>query len=338
MMKKLIYFAIILIASCTNQQTNECKFPVLKGDYLGQTLPGDSAELFAPGIISSGMADRDIAISPDGKELFFNRTIGNTDYFTIFHTQEINGIWTEPEIFTYCKDVRYQNTEPFISHDGQKLFFVSNRPISGDEKSSYDIWVSDKDENNNWTEPYNLGEPINTDQNEFFPTLTLDGTMYYNHFDPELKSEFIYRSKLVDGKYTTPEKISEKVNGGRARFNAFISPDESFIIIPTFGLPDSYGKTDYYIVFRDENDNWSDPINMGDQINSTNGQEWSASLSPDGKYLFYMSAKIPENNLSITEFTSNNFYELHNSPQNGFPDIYWIKSDFIEDLRLQAKF
>lgn len=336
-MKNLFYLAIILIASCTNTSTSECKFPELTGEYLGQCLPGDSSVLFAPGIISTGMADRDIAITPDGKELFFTRTIGSSGLFTIFHSKVENGKWTKPEIFEFCNDVRYQNTEPFISPDGNKFLFVSNRPVTGDEKSSYDIWVSEKDENKIWTKPYNIGEPVNSNQNEFFPTLTVDGTIYFNHFDTIQNQEFIYRSKFVDGKYSRPEKLNEKVNGGRARFNAFISPDESFIIIPTFGLPDSYGRTDYYIVFRDEQDNWSNPINMG-QINSADGQEWSASLSPDGKYLFFMSARIPEDNLTITEFTYDNFYDLHNSPQNGLSDIYWIKSDFIEELRLQAKF
>lgn len=336
-MKNLSFLLLLLIAFACVEQKEECKFPELKGEYFGQILPGDSAVLFAPGIISTGMGDRDIAITPDGKEIFFTRVIGNSDYSTIFYTNEINGKWTKPEVFEFCKDVEYKYTEPFVSCDGKKLFFISNKPnVEGQE--SYDIWVSEKDGNNNWTEPYNLGEPVNTDQNEFFPSLTSDGTLYYNHFDPESKAEFIYRSKLVDGQYTTPEILSEKVNGGRARFNAYISPDESFIIVPTFGLPNSYGATDYYIVFRDEQDNWSDPINMGDKVNSANGREWSASLSPDGKYLFYMSAKIPENSKDMKEFSADNFYDMHNSPQNGFSDIYWIKTDFINDLRKQAKF
>lgn len=335
-MKNLIYAALVFIVSCTSQNS-EYHFYNLSGDYLGQSLPGDTAVLFAPDIISTGMADRDIAITPDGKEIFFTRKIGASDHFTLFHTKEVAGKWTKPKVFKYCKDVRYRNTEPFISADGKKLLFVSNRPVNGVEIASYDIWVSEKDEKNNWKEPYNIGEPINSEQNEFFPTLTKDGTIYFNHFDTVLNEEFIYRSKFIDGIYTSPEKLNEKVNGGQARFNAFISPDESFIIIPIFGLPDSKGRTDYYIVFKDEQDNWSDPINMA-QINSDDGQEWSASLSPDGKYLFFMTAKIPDNNLTITEFNSENFYDLHNSPQNGLSDIYWIKSDFINELRLRAKY
>ncbi len=336
-MKNLLYLAIILLAACTNQELNHDTFLELSGEYLGQKTPGDSAVLFAPGIVSSGMGDRDIAVTSDGKEIFFTRVIGNSNYFTIFHTQEINGKWQKPDVFKYCRDSRYKYTEPFVSHDGKKLLFVSDMPVK-DSIISYDIWVCEKDEENNWKEPYNLGEPVNTEQNEFFPTLTIDGTIYYNHFDSEARSEFIYRSKLVEGKYTEPEKLNEKVNGGRARFNAFIAPDESFIIIPTFGLHGSFGGTDYYIVFRDQDDNWSDPINMGAQVNSEGRQEWSASISPDGKYLFYMSEKVLESAIYKSDFSASGLEKLHNSPQNGYSDIYWIKTDFIEDLRKQAKF
>lgn len=336
-MKELLYLALLIFVSCTNQTEKKSDFPDLRGEYLGQTVPGDSAELFASGIISTGMADRDIAITPDGKEIFFTRTIGTSGRFTIFHSKEVHGKWTKPDVFEFCKDARYKYTEPFVSSDDKKLLFVSNKSVA-DSVASYDIWISEKDENNNWTQPYNLGEPVNTEQNEFFPTLTANGTIYYNHFDSEAGDEYIYRSKLVNGKYTIPEKLNKKINCGRARFNAFISPDESFIIIPAFGMPDSYGATDYYIVFRDKEDNWSYPINMGNQVNSSNGQEWSASLSPDGNYLFFMSARIPENSLKISEFTSDNFNEMHNSPQNGLSDIYWVKSDFIGKLRMQAIF
>jgi len=337
-MRNLFYLFAILIVSCTTEVTDKDQFQKLTGPYLGQELPGDSAVLFAPHIVSSGMADRDITISPDGKELFFTRILGGFTYNTIFYTKQMNGIWSKPEVFKYCTDARYKYTEPFITIDGEKLFFASNKPVNGKEPASFDIWVCEKNENNEWGEPYNLGEPINTDQNEFFPTLTADGTIYFNHFDAELNDEFIYRSKLVDGEYTSPEKLCEKVNAGQARFNAFIAPDESFIIIPTYGMPDSKGATDYYIVFRDEYDNWSNPINMGEQINSENGQEWSASISPDGKYLFYMSAKIPEEQINTKDFSSDLFDQIHNSPQNGLSDIYWVSTDFIKELKKQAKF
>lgn len=51
------------------QSTNE--FPVLKGDYLGQPLPGDSAVIFAPGIVSvNGRSEYGVSFSPDLEEIY----------------------------------------------------------------------------------------------------------------------------------------------------------------------------------------------------------------------------------------------------------------------------
>ena len=46
-------------------------FSDVKGPYLGQKPPGMTPQVFAPGIVSTGLNTRDIAITPDGKHLFF---------------------------------------------------------------------------------------------------------------------------------------------------------------------------------------------------------------------------------------------------------------------------
>lgn len=334
MKKNLIYLIFFLIAiACTNNNTEI--FPVLTGDYLGQNLPKDSAVLFAPGIVSTGMADRDIVVYPDGSEIYFCKNIKNFKFSTIFYTKQLNGVWTKPKVLEFATNPKFKYIEPHISPDGSKFFFASNMDIEGIDPGIMNIWISDRTENG-WGEPYSIGAPITTNTDQYFPSVTKDGTLYYTSED-STNEEFIFRSKLVNGIYQEPEKLPLQVNGGRARFNAQISPDESFIIVPTFGYPDTYGATDYYIVFRNENDTWSEPINMGNQVNSANGQEWSASISPDGKYLFFMSARVSE--IEIEGEINLEFYDkMHNSPQNGLSDIYWISTDFIEDLRGVAVF
>ncbi len=335
-MKNLSFLLLILIAFACVEQKEECKFPELKGEYFGQTLPDDSAILFAPDIISTGAGERDLTFMPDGKEIYFCREVGNFKFTTIFVTKLVSGTWTKPEVVEFCKNSEYLYFEPHISPDGKKFFFVSNMPVDSGKIGTEDIWVADR-EGDKWGTPYNIGEPINTDSREYFPTTTYDGTIYFTHFDPESRSEFTYRSKLIDGKYAEPEKV-DGVNLGRARFNAFISPDESFIIIPTFGLADTYGATDYYIYFRNENDEWSEPINMGPTVNSADPKEWSPSISPDGKFFFFMSARISDNRSNLGELSAEKFYKLHNSPQNGNSDIYWVSTDFINDLKKDAVF
>ena len=76
--KTLIKVSICILLLCTackpsKQDLTPYGFipPGLTGDYLGQIAPGDSAVLFAPGIMSTGMATRDVAISRDGNEIYF---------------------------------------------------------------------------------------------------------------------------------------------------------------------------------------------------------------------------------------------------------------------------
>lgn len=101
-------------------------------------------------------------------------------------------------------------------------------------------------------------------------------------------------------------------------------------------MPDSFGATDYYISFRDSLDNWSHPVNIGPEINSTYSREWSASVSTDGKYLFFMSDRMLSTGLG--KLSTESLQNFHNSPQNGSSDIYWISTSVIEQLRANAKF
>lgn len=331
----LIFLLAIGLFSCTSISRGLRNTAALTSDYLGQNHPKDSALLFAPGIVSTGTNERDLAVTADGKEIFFCREVGGFKYNTIFHSSQVNGKWTSPEVLEFCRNAAYKYLEPHLSPDGNRLYFVSNMATGSSKEENFDIWVSEK-KNGMWSQPYNIGAPINTKSKEFFPSVTTNGTIYYTHLDTAAKDEFIYRSRCINGVYQQPEKLGSNVNMGKARYNALIAPDESFILVPAFGMPDSFGGTDYYIVFRDSSDRWSKPINMGSNINSENPKEWSASLSSDGKYLFFMSARMGKDYLN--ELTAESINRFHNSPQNGNTDIYWISTSVIEKLRKTAVF
>lgn len=338
-MKSISYSTFIIITvsitSCLSYHNKFNKTCKIQGDYFGQAPPGNTAKLFAPDIISTGMNERDFAISQDGNEIFFSREAGNFRYTTIFYTQRVNNIWNTPEVFEHCINPTYKYIEPHLSLDGKKLFYISTMPNDSSSFTDEDIWVSTKEEGK-WTKPQNIGLPVNTESKEFFPSLTKDGTIYFTHLDSVVNEEFIYRSRFLKGKYQQPEKLGSNVNIGKARYNAFIAADESYIIIPAYGMPNSFGGTDYYISFRDSLDNWSNPINMGSEINTNNPNEWSASISSDGKYIFFMSARMGYNKLNKLSYQS--LQKFYNSPQNGNTDIYWISTSFIDELRIKAKF
>lgn len=334
--KKIFIFyllAILFITSCTlkGKSKDTESFPALSGSYLGQTPPGDEPELFAPGIVSTAMYTRDITMTPDANEIYF--CISALGYNLIFYTKQADGTWTEPEPAPFISDFQYMYYEPHITADGKRMLFLSNMVDKDSVQGDQDIWVVDR-VGDDWGKPYNLGAPVNSEGSEFFPSTTKNGTLYFTRQPKGDRNNYIFRSRLVDGKYSEPEKLGPQVNCGTARYNAFVDPDERFIIVPAAGMKDGFGGTDYYIVFREENGNWRRPVNLGDKVNQARGREWSPYVSPDGKYFFFMSSRTKKGDTSKEAIPSYRMLkELMNGPGNGNSDIYWMKADFLLALK-----
>lgn len=307
------------------------------GPYLGQTPPGAMPQLFAPGIVATGMQTRDFTMSPDGREIYFCVILGQYKLSNIVGCRLENGRWSAPFVVPGLDQPGVHYIEPHISPDGKKFFFASNRPVAGKEfkERDEDIWVMER-RGNGWGEPKNLGAPVNTPGGEFFPTTTLDDTLYFTGPDAGGKGEAIYRSRWVDGRYAAPEKLPPQINAGQARYNAYFSPDGNLAIVPAWGLPGSVGGCDYYAVFRNADDTWSEPVNLGAAINTPASDEHSASLSADGKYFFFMSSRMPAREAMPAQLTYDYIAGLHRSAPNGNPAIYWVDAAFIEKLRPQA--
>ncbi len=335
----IMVISVAFLFSCngtTESTETEPSFPVLSGPFMGQTLPDSVPELFAPGVVSTGMFTRDMAISPDGKEIYFCVAIGNYAYSTILYTREVNGSWLPPEIVPFSGGPGVMDFEPALSADGSKLYFLSNRPDGDEPVGDQDIWVVERGDSGDWGLPENLGEPVNTDGGEFFPSLTKDGTLYFTRNEKGSSLNQIFRSRWVDGAFQEPELLPIQVNCGTNRFNAFVAPDESYMIVPAVGMPDAYDGVDYNIVFRDQNDRWSEPINMGAQVNSDNARGWSPYVSPGGEVFFFMATRT--NEIEEADWNYQNLKALNDSPGNGNADIYWVDAGFFRVLKEKARF
>jgi hypothetical protein len=338
---KCLFITLILafLFSCNGSiapDPDSGKFPEPSGPFLGQALPDSIPELFAPGVVSTGMFTRDVAITPDGKEIYFCVAIGNYTYSTILYSREVDGKWQTPKIVPFSGGPGVMDFEPALSADGKKLFFLSTRPDGDEEVGDQDIWMVERDGLGEWGLPRNLGEPVNTDGGEFFPSLTRDGTLYFTRNAKGSALNQIFRSRWADGAYQEPELLPEQVNCGTNRFNAFVAPDESYMIVPAVGMPDAYDGVDYYIVFRDEDDRWSNPVNMGELVNQDNARGWSPYVSPGGEAFFFMATRTRE--IEENDWTYETLKELNDSPNNGNADIYWVNAGFIRMLKEKTQF
>lgn len=311
----------------------QAAFPVLKGEYLGQAPPGAEPALFAPGIINTGMFTRDITMTPDGREIYYCITAPRGQFGVIMVTHEGPAGWSRPEVAPFSGNPDYVDIEPFITPDGEQFYFVSTRPASGTgEAIKADIYVMARTADG-WGPPRNLGSPINTELGEYFPSVTRDGTLYFSRTLADGRN-LLFRSQLHEGAYAEPEQLPEQVNSGRAQFNAYIAPDESYLIVPVWGRDDSMGQTDYYVCFRNPDDTWMDPIQLGDRINTAGGGEYSPYVSPDGRFFFFMSSRGWFDSPDCPSVLTYDFLQrIQSGPENGNASIYWISADFIRALK-----
>ncbi len=298
-MKRLIgFFAffIFFIIACTANPTSPLS------DI--QTPPGTVPELFAPGIVSTENHEGSLIVTPDGKEIcyvVFLHTEGITQIYCMRYT---DNQWSEPILLPISG--QYEDAYLAIHPDGSRLYFQSNRPIdSSISLYEYNIWYSDRI-GNSWAEPKPMGRPINGLGNLSGPSVTSDGTIYFTLMVG--RSNDLYRSEYINGEYQEPERLPDAVNAVYQQFDSYIAPDESFLLFCAYERDDSYGGVDLFISFRDEDGRWSQSVNLGPDINSSE-HEGSATITPDGRYIFY------------TRYNNGNL------------DIFWVNTDFIRSLR-----
>src|SRR5580765_1288637 len=151
-----------------------------------QFFATDTPKVFGPGIISDGFSNRDMALSPDGNDLFYTLQWTYGLFSVILHSKKINGEWAKPETAGFSG--RFNDLEPAFSPDGNKLFFTSNRPLkdTGSSPKDYDIWFLRK-KGNDWEGPFNAGTLINTDKDEFYPSVAKNGNLYFTRENGESK-------------------------------------------------------------------------------------------------------------------------------------------------------
>ena len=245
------------------------KFPVLKGDYLGQKKTKDKSESFAPGIIGTQLNFHgSITFTPDGNEAYWS-VVENA---SILGSKRVNGIWTMPALVLSDADV------PFISPDGNKFFFIARKQNQGQNIEV--ISVMDKTPTG-WSEPHALPDIINSTSGIHWQiSVDRTGNLYFGARKNGSTDSRIYCAAYKDGTYQEP-----KIVGGLENVNAhspYISPDGAFLII-TQNEP----EPELYILFKNRNGSWS----IGKNISEIIGAKGICPIvSADLKYLFFLKS------------------------------------------------
>ncbi|MBN1117811.1 MAG: T9SS type A sorting domain-containing protein [Bacteroidales bacterium] len=292
-MKIIILLLLLNIAGFAYTQTEPA-------DYFGQTPPGDSAVIFAPGIIS--LPDRNesgIIFSADGKECYIT-VIDDRENFKnkLYYSSYNETTWTYPVEISFLEG--FNPCALFFSADNKKIYFTNQ--IFDDNH----IWVVERD-TAAWSEPTKLLPPINSDDNELGYSETTDGHIYFSSHRDNLTTDIWHINQLTG----QAENLGIKVNSTSGDHFPIVSPDDSYVILQSYR---KNALSNLYVCFNKGNNDWTFPVDLGSKINIPQQYQVSTSLSPEGKYLFFCRTNDLDNKW----------------------DIYWVSTSFIPKLKKTA--
>jgi len=274
-------------AAIARQADQSDSWPALKGDYLGQKVPGMTPELFAPDVISTKDGfELNSVFSPDGRTFMFSRRVG--DSYKMFLTQQRDdGVWSKPRMAGPSKTFPgFHDADMAFSMDQKWLYFISTRPLPGYSLERMNIWRSRNGEFG--LEPAEpLSGNINRADHELYPTLVADGSMYYSgNREDSLGGRDIYRAQYKDGKFGEPVNLGNAINSEHSEGDVYVTPDEQMLIFVGASREDTVGRGDLYISFRQADGSWSKSKHMGPEFN-TDETDYCPVMSHDGKYFFF---------------------------------------------------
>jgi hypothetical protein len=325
MKRKALSAGLVLLLAAPSMLPAQSGVLSDKDAYFREPRPGSVPRIFAPGVISDAMSNRDMAVDPSGKELFYTIQGASGQVSVILYSRWRDGSWTRPEVAPFSG--RYNDLEPAFSYDGNTLFFASNRPVDGSAAGTgkdYDIWMVKK-EAGGWGRPTRLDTVINSPKDEFYPSVARNGNLYFTRVMAHGKGkEDIAVSEWKDGRYQEPYSLPEAINTEYYEFNAFIDPDERFLLFTSFGRKDDMGGGDLYLAYKNEQGEWMPAVHLDSTINSA-AIDFCPFISPDKKYFFFTSERMKGRPPFAPPLHFDTLKALLEGPGNGLNDIYWVE-------------
>ncbi|NNC82575.1 MAG: hypothetical protein HKN79_03280 [Flavobacteriales bacterium] len=229
----------------------------------------------------------------------------------------------------------YQDYAPNIDAEGNYLYFTSRRPESTggytDQEGNYfeDIFIA-RNVAGAWTKAEPLPRPVNDDGHDANVNFASSGNsmlLYRTH--KNLYTGDLYITHRVREGWSEPEKLEDAINTSEYHEpSAALSPDEKEIYVVS-DRPGGFGGKDIYVIRKLPTGKWSEPQNLGREINSPFDED-APFLSLDGRSLFFSSMGNGSiGGYDVFRCTKNELGEWGEPQQLGYPinsvydDIYF---------------
>jgi len=248
----------------------------------------------------------------------------------ILHMELRSEQWSEPEIAAFSG--KYNDLGVFISHDGARLFFSSDRPTSDtDISGDFNIFVVDRS-NDGWGEPYSIFREKDSSGDRFACSIDSEGTIYYYEKDSKGKSGLdLYRVHQSGDVYSQPELLKSPVNTRHDESSPCIARDGSFLVYFSNKGPTGQDNAGLYVTFLLKDDSWSQPANLSKYMGMTLPGKFPG-LSPDGKFLFFVVPESTDANRRLGRLWDIDIFRGAKSRYGG-GNVYWVDAKIVEELK-----
>jgi len=176
--------------------------------------------------INSQFNEGTCTISADGRTLIFTNCegrprVGGCDLYISYKRGDE---WSEPKNLGRNINSRSWDSQPSLSADGRKLFFISDRAGG---KGKRDIWISVKDENDVWQKAENLSKVVNSADEEVSPFIHVNGTTLFfaSTGFPGFGGYDLYMTEWKDSVWSEPVNLGYPLNTHEDQVSLFVSTD-----------------------------------------------------------------------------------------------------------------
>ena len=190
----------------------------------------------------------------------------------------------------------YKEYKPLLSPDGQVLYFSrKNHPENiGGIDDDEDIWYSEKHpETGEWMKAKNMGPELNNEGPNYVSSVTPDGKSVLlllgnTYLDNGKMAAGVSVSSNQNGEWSKPEKLEIRNEYNYAEKSYFFMANNRKVLLMSVMREDTKGGIDMYVSFLEDDSTWTEPLNMGVNVNTV-GDEVSPFLAADDKTLYFSS-------------------------------------------------
>lgn len=178
-------------------------------------------------IVNTPFNDGTVAFDPKGATMYYtqcNGRKGDGKNCRIWQAAAAGTEWANPEVLPFSSD-SFTSGHPTLSKDGLVMYFSSDMPGGYGGK---DIWyVTYTKRSKTWGDPINAGPVINTEDDEMYPFLAEDGTLYFSsNGHVGIGGIDIYYSKGENADWSEPVNMKSPINSGGDDFAMVLSKDK----------------------------------------------------------------------------------------------------------------